>query len=156
MAVTLLVKNPGHEGPAALHYYDIGDYLSREDKLSMVAGFGDLSGIPWQSIRPNTAGDWINQRSELFETFLPLGDKKDRGKAIFDLYSNGVKTNRDAWAYNFSCDALLTHMKATIDVYNEQRNRFAEQVRVGKVRATDAAVSAFVDPDPTKVSWTAG
>ena len=37
VAVLLLVKRPGPvTGPAAIHYYDIGDYLTREQKLETV------------------------------------------------------------------------------------------------------------------------
>ncbi|MHB1582499.1 MAG: DEAD/DEAH box helicase [Acidimicrobiales bacterium] len=155
VAVTLLVKNPDHHGPAAISYHDIGDYLSREEKLAKVATFGEVSLVPWEQITPNEAGDWINQRSEIFGTFAPLGDKKAAADdAVFTTYSNGVKTNRDAWAYNFSRDELLANMARTIDVYNDERQRFAERVATGLVQATDEAVTKFVDLDPGKISWT--
>jgi len=155
VAVTLLVKNPAHSGPAEISYLDIGDYLNREDKLAQVSAFADVTGVPWESLIPNAAGDWINQRSELFETFPPLGDKKgSTAGAVFDTYSLGVVTGRDAWTYNFSHDALLANMSATIDVYSEQRVRFHELVQAGTAKATGDAVDRFVDTDPTKISWT--
>lgn len=40
IAITLLIKNPAHKGKSTLHYYDIGDYLSREEKLKIVSDFG--------------------------------------------------------------------------------------------------------------------
>ena len=157
VAVTLLVKNPDHAGPTTIHYHDIGDYLSREDKLAMMVGFGDLAGVDWQMITPNDHGDWINQRSEIFETFRPLGDKgSGTADAIFSTYSLGVVTARDAWAYNFSRDALLANMERTITAYNAQRERFHAAVRSGAVKATDDAVNGFVDTGPAKVSWTRG
>jgi predicted helicase len=155
VAITLLVKNPDRPGPATIHYHDIGDYLSREEKLAKVAGFSDIRGVDWQQITPNDAGDWINQRSELFETFVPLGDKKAKAdEALFATYSLGIVTNRDAWAYNFSRDELLANMARTIHTYNVERERFHAAVRTGAVSATDEAVDAFVDPDPRKISWT--
>jgi predicted helicase len=155
VAVTLLVKNPGHTGPATISYHDIGDYLSREEKLAKVVGFADLSGVDWQPITPNEAGDWVNQRSQIFETFAPLGNKKDAGgHAIFETYSNGVKTNRDAWAYNFSRSSLLANMERTIDAYNKERKQFHVAVADGVTKATDASVNGFIDTDPTRVSWT--
>ncbi len=154
IAITLLVRKPDHAGPARIHYYDVGDYVSREDKLHYVQDFADLTGVSWQEVTPNAAGDWINQRSEVFETFAPLGDKTSGAKdALFDTYSNGVKTNRDAWAYNFSRDALLANMAATIDVYNSERGRFHEAIGTGEVKATSEAVDRFVDTDPTRISW---
>ncbi len=155
VAITLLVKNPGHTGPAAISYHDIGEYLTREDKLAKLVGFGEVSGVRWQAITPNAAGDWVNQRSEIFETFRPLGEKGSADRAaIFETYSNGVKTNRDAWTYNFSREALLANMARTISAYNEDREGFHAAVRVGTLRATDDAVNGFVDPDPSRVSWT--
>ena len=155
VAITLLVKNPGHTGPAVIRYHDIGDYLSREEKLAKVASFSDVTGVTWQQIMPNNAGDWINQRSDVFESFTPVGDKKGAaGEALFVTYSNGVKTNRDAWTYNFSRAAMLSNMASTIDAFNEERERFHSAVREGQVSATDEGVGAFIDPDPTRVSWT--
>ncbi len=155
VAVTLLVKNPDHTGPATISYHDIGDYLTREDKLAKLVGFGDVTGVGWQPITPNAAADWINQRSEIFETFAPLGGKGGADRAaIFETYSNGVKTNRDAWTYNFSREALLANMARTIAAYNQERERFHAAVRGGTVTPVDDAVNGFVDPDPTKVSWT--
>ncbi|MDA8310766.1 MAG: DEAD/DEAH box helicase family protein [Actinomycetota bacterium] len=155
VAITLLVKNPEHTGPATICYHDIGDYLSREDKLGKLVGFGKVSGVGWQAITPNAAGDWINQRSEIFETFEPLGDKGGGASdAIFSTYSLGIVTARDAWAYNFSREALMANMAHTIAAYNAERERFHAAVRESVVRATDEAVNGFVDTDPTRVSWT--
>ena len=155
IAITMLVKNPGHRGPASIHYHDIGDYLTREEKLAKLGDFGDITGVRWETIAPNAAGDWINQRSELFETFPPLGDKlvADRD-VIFTKYSNGVKTNRDAWTYNFSRNVLLSNMKRTIAAYNQEVARFHAAVVEGTTPPTNEALNTFVDPDPTRVSWT--
>ena len=103
IAITLLVKDPDDNDPTIISYHDIGDYLSREEKLARLAAFGDVTAVPWIDVVPNEAGDWINQRSELFETFSPLGDKRSTGdKAVFSGYSLGVVSGRDAWVYNFS------------------------------------------------------
>jgi predicted helicase len=155
VAVSLLVKNPERPGSATIYYHDIGDYLSREEKLAKIASFFDICGVEWQQITPNDAGDWINQRSEIFETFIPLGDKKAvTDDAVFSIYSNGVKTNRDAWACNFSWKEVHDNMSRTIKTYNIERERFHAAVRAGKVFVTSKAVDTFVDPDPGKISWT--
>ena len=38
---------------ATIHYHDIGDYLSREEKLKIIDDFGDISGIEWQTLTPD-------------------------------------------------------------------------------------------------------
>ena len=60
-----------------MRYHDIGDYLTREQKLDAIETFGSIDSVPWQAITPNESGDWINQRDETFGTFPPLGGKRD-------------------------------------------------------------------------------
>ncbi len=157
IAITLLVKNPDRSGPARIHYHDIGDYLSREEKLAKLVAFEDVSGVPWDAVTPNAAGDWVNLRSDLFQTFQPLGDKKaGTGSPVFDTYSLGVATGRDAWAYNFSRTELLVNMATTIDAYEAERTRFHQALRSGGVEKTREALDSFVDPDPARISWTRG
>ncbi|MHB1523024.1 MAG: DEAD/DEAH box helicase [Candidatus Dormibacteria bacterium] len=155
IAITLLVKDPAYDAPARIHYHDIGDYLSREEKLAKLAQFGSSQAVPWVEIVPNAAGDWVNQRSDLFASFPPLGDKASEDpNAVFTIYSNGVKTNRDAWAYNFSRAKLLHNMAATTDAYNVQRSTFLTRLAQGPGRrATTEEVDRFVDTDAQRISW---
>ena len=79
IAITLLVKNPAKKAPATLRYHDIGDYLSREEKLTIISGFGSIAGIEAgeevDDAQPNDEHDWINQRDPAFEQFIAIGDK---------------------------------------------------------------------------------
>ena len=156
IAITLLIKNPSQKGPSKIHYYDIGDDLSREDKLEIITKFGDFSKVPWKTVVPNKEGDWINQRDEAFEKFLPVGDKESKGdsgtNAVFISYTGGLKTNRDAWAYNFSERRLCENMKGLIQFFNKQRDGFLEARRKKPKMLADE----FIDNDPTKISWSGG
>ncbi len=148
IAITLLVKNPKRGATRGVFYHDIGDYLTRDQKLKIIADFGGMERIPWQTITPNDAYDWINQRSGDFDSFLPLGDKESDGsKAVFGEYSMGVVSARDAWVYNFSKKAVSSNMSRTIQFYNEQ-------VMEAKSRGiTKDEVSDFVDNNAKKISW---
>lgn len=103
IAIIFFVKDASVKN-GAIHYYDIGDCLKREEKLNRIANFSNLDAIPFETIIPNSKGDWINQREDGFEKLIPL--KRDKKlkifNTIFDLNSNGVATNRDPWVYNFS------------------------------------------------------
>jgi predicted helicase len=155
VAITLLVKRPDAIGPCQLHYYDIGDYLSREEKLGIIERYVDIRRVPWQRLEADSNGDWINQRSGLFGSFAPLGDKKDKkATVLFSTYSLGVVTNRDAWAYNFSHSALLDNMARMIDFYNQQAGEFPGWVRRKGGSTTNQSVDEFIDRDTTKISWT--
>lgn len=123
IAITLLVKKPGHKGGAVIRYKDIGDYLSREEKLEIVANSRHAldSVMDWQVLQPNEHGDWLNQRKDLFGSFIPLGDKdnkKNKQTVFVPLYSIGLKTNRDVWCYNFSRYKLENNINNTINFYN--------------------------------------
>ena len=111
VSIMILVKNPNatHDG-CKIHYHDIGDYLTREEKLDALTEAVSIKGISdWQTIIPDKHYDWIDQRSEVFAKFYPLGSKEAKaGKmddTIFGLYSQGLETTRDAYIYNFSRDA---------------------------------------------------
>lgn len=121
VAITLLVKKKGHSGPGRLFYHDIGDYLSREEKLACIREFKDIDGIPWQELTPDGHGDWINHRDPGFSGFMPIGDKETKGKteskAIFSLFSLGLGTSRDAWCYNFSQKHLSNNIQNFIHQY---------------------------------------
>ena len=150
IAITILVKNPDCNGDRKLLYHDIGDYLSREEKLSIITSYGGLKGIDWKIIIPNNSNDWINQRDPIFDNFIALGDKKDKtAKTIFTTYSMGVKTNRDLWVYNFSEAGLVDLTTRMVDFYNQQVTGYHELLAERKVRVKD-----FIDTDPKKIKWT--
>ena len=123
IAITVLVRKPSHTGKALIQYHDIGDYLSREEKLAIIAQKRSIlnPAMNWTHIRPNAQGDWLNQRNDIFGSFIPLGDKdnKENKQTFFvPYYSNGLKTQRDAWCYNFSQTKLQQNIQSTIDYYN--------------------------------------
>jgi predicted helicase len=127
ISITFLVKNPAKKAPATIFYHDIGDYLSREQKLKMVHDFRSIKGVEWETINPNEKNDWINVRDGVFDSMLLLGTK-DKGvkKTFFSLYSSGVVTCRDAWVYNFSLRSIKNNMTNMIDVYNNELKLYSE------------------------------
>lgn len=133
VAIFIGIKDPDHTGPAEIHYRDIGDYLTRTEKLDIIDR-GNIATIPWATITPNTDGDWVNQRNEAFGSFTPMGAKSDH--ALFATYSSGLKTGRDAWAYNYSRTALTDNMRRLVETYNAGIE--------DPSRATD---------DPRKIKW---
>ncbi len=158
VAISIFVRNPEKQTPGELIYHDIGDYLSREDKLAIIRDFGSLSGLhkkrKWVTLRPNSDHDWINQRDPAFEKFVVLGDKDPKLDSIFLDYSSGVKTNRDAWCYNFSRRNLESGMSRMVAFYSQQMMAFRKHVRDLEKAEVLQAVEGFIDTDPQKISWT--
>ena len=151
VAITFLVKNPEkRKEQAQIKYHDIGDYLSREEKLETVKNFGCVKGMKgeWQTIIPNKYGDWINQRDESFYQFMSIGDKKSGNKnTIFSLYSCGVKTNRDSWVYNFNKNQVKKNMEGMIQFYNQELKRLKNKEL--NIKNIDQLISL----DEKKIKW---
>jgi predicted helicase len=147
IVISLFVKNPQQQTPGKLYYYDVGDYLTTEQKLGKIAGFRSVSAVPWKRVMPSPEGDWLGQRSEDFTNFIPLGAKariEARETHVFSAYSGGLKTSRDAWVYNFSRESLDGHIDRTIDFFTEVRS------------ALSSGEQADVPIDLTKISWSDG
>lgn len=153
VVVSIMVKDPAHTGPCMLRYHDIGDYLTQQEKLDIIERFGSIEGMPWRTVKPNDEGDWVNQRDPAFEAFVPLGDKDSSdGKVVFDVYSQGLLSARDAWAYNMNKSVLEANMRRMIDAFNENRARYAKQCE-GKPKDQWPEVEDVIEMAPTKISW---
>ncbi len=147
-----------------IFYYEVEDYLKREAKLNLLAGFENLDLVPFKEITPNAKGDWINQRNEDFEKLIPLKrDKKLQNPSIFDINSGGVATNRDPWVYNFSPKILTQSVQTCIDTYNADLKRFNERFREAFKQRTKGVKSdklhkqlndKEITTDKTKIAWT--
>jgi predicted helicase len=154
VAIFIGVKDPNRDGPCRVRYRDIGDYLSREEKLAIVAD-GSLDSVEWQPITPNASGDWVSQRSDEFVAWPVIGDKAG-GLRVFANYSRGLATSRDAWCYNFSRFAVESNVRRMIDFYNGQVQAYATHCDTHRITDRKGHVDAFIDPDPTKISWNRG
>ncbi|WP_018902751.1 type ISP restriction/modification enzyme [Variovorax paradoxus] len=157
IAISLLVKNPDATRSGQIHFHDIGDYLAREEKLEKISTFGSVAGISaagaWKTIVPNQHGDWLKQRDAGFNEYIVLGDKRDSGLKLFENYSAGVKTNRDAWCYNSSRSVASNNMSRMIDFYNGEVTRFASSFDGMDRKSREGKVNIFIDADPKKISW---
>ena len=152
ISITLMVKNPkSNNEKAIINYHGIGDYLSREEKLAIVSKFKSVANgeMKWKMLKPNEHGDWLNQRNDLFETFIEIGSKKKIKEQFFTTNSNGVVTSRDAWVYNFSIDSLKQNMRNTISFYRQQLQKFGE----ASSKSSKLKVEQFIDNDPKNISW---
>jgi predicted helicase len=157
VAITLLVKKPAGElenQKAVIFYYDIGDYLSREEKLNKLKKLKSVCNpeLKWSVLHPNTAGDWINQRNPVFTTYPPIGDKmgEEADSAWFNpIYSRGLGTSRDTWCYNSSKRCLREKIQETIQYYNSQVDEYTK----AKEANPKLDIAEFISYDSTKFSW---
>lgn len=145
IAITILVKNPKTKNTKAnIYYRDIGDYLSREEKLNLITKQKSVAttGFTQQVIKPNENSDWLNQRSDNFSSFIPIQpDKKfnNNSKSVFILNTLGINTNRDAWVYNFSHYIAIANVTNMIKIYNKMVDNVTEEDKL--------------EYNPTKIAW---
>ncbi len=159
ITLTFLVKKKDAKGECQIRYYDIGDYLDRNQKLDTIRDFVSIGNMEdlWETITPNKHHDWINQRSEVFLDYLPLGVKENKRNkrtvdSVFTLYSRGVATSRDAWVYNFCKETLSNNMQKTISFYNSEVERY--RLACEEKRENERPeIKDFIHYDATTMSW---
>lgn len=158
VGIVILVKNTTLKfEKAKIYYHDIGDYLTKKDKLKIINNLKSFenSKINWEILKPNSAGDWINHRSDIYDIFIPLLDKESKSdsldkKAFFNLSSNGVSSGRDSWVYSFSKKNLIEKMQETISFYNKEMESYKKE----KIKSEKKTLEEIIDTNSQKISWT--
>lgn len=142
------------ERKARIHYARVDEFWRKEQKYAYLDEKRHVGNVEWQELQPDAKGNWLtlDMQGE-FEDFIPLGSKKAkagsqaRAETIFKIFSGGVKTNRDAWVYNFDEQALVENVKRTIEAFNQEVYRWS------KSRQDRGDIDTFVMADNAKVSW---
>ena len=161
IAITILTRLPRgrRTGECHIFYHDIGDYLSREEKLDLLREWQSADAVEWTEITPNAKGDWINQRDGSFDALTPIAPEKKfdlATKSFFVVNSLGIVTNRDTWVYNFGKESLSENMRRTIDTFNEECERIQGVLNTADADRCRKNVADFVTNDDTKISWSSG
>ncbi len=155
VSISFFIKRRDNANSQTEIFYDrVDEFWRKEDKYRYLDTKEHYRNIEWQAIRPDQRYTWLTEglRAE-FETFIPIGTKEAKAvkgeavKVIFQTYSNGVKTNRDAWAYNFNRNTLSENMREMIETYNAEVDRWKRREN------RDANVDGFVISDDTKIKW---
>ncbi|MBX9597063.1 MAG: DEAD/DEAH box helicase family protein [Burkholderiales bacterium] len=162
VAITIFVKNPEAKEQGKIYYHDIGNYLNRQEKLEKIINFNSIESITqqglWQEITPDKYNDWLNQRDDGFYDYISLGDKKDKASAtLFENYSQGILTSRDAWLYNASKVKLTQNISNMIDFYTSELERYkvSDFIKNQPTKSIEAEkyVAGFVNNDSKKIAW---
>ncbi|EOS7993485.1 DEAD/DEAH box helicase [Enterococcus hirae] len=137
IAISILVKDGSdkHE----IQYFDIGDYLTKEEKLNIVNVKESINNIEWKEIIPDKHNDWINQRDENYSSYPKMAGE------IFEDWAVGISTNRDSWVISFSKENLVKNVQRMIEKYETERNN---------LKLNDSIVD--IDRDSSKIKWSSG
>lgn len=125
VAITILVKDVSKNEEATIHYCNMDDYLSANEKLAYMKNQNNIGKCTFEIIHPNEQFDWIRQRNSNFSDYISLTPEQN-GICFFEKKSSGVKTNRDNWCYNAGKGELSQNIKSAIDFYNSERERLCQ------------------------------
>lgn len=134
IAISVLVKDGSdkHE----IHYHDIGDYLTRDDKLSILRDKESILNIDWQTIVPDKNNDWINQRDENYANYSSLSGEEN---SLFFKSGIGYSTSRDIWTIGFSKEKVKLNSERMVSVFNEQVDKVIDE--------------NMLESDKSKINW---
>lgn len=158
VAVALGIKDESKQ-TFDLHYAELPDYSSKDEKLRAITS-ASIDSLTWHTIEPNRYGDWLNQRSEEFETWPVIGEKKGHSTKVFRNFSAGLKTGRDSWAYAQTTGQLTEQLGRLTQTYTEAVAALQEWLSHENIRnplTTD--VTEFLKcnsqfADAKQISWT--
>ncbi len=139
IAISILIKDNSNKHE--LLYWDIGDYLSRKEKLSIIKKNGSIGKMDWGVLKPDQYNDWINLRDPNYQNYPCIAGEKD---SPFLSNAVGISTNRDIWVSGFSKKAVLTNTQKLINNYNVELKKNGGKGKKSEMR------------DPSKIKWTRG
>ncbi len=130
VAITFFVRNsqasfrrkPESSG---VYYYAVEDGQTGAEKLAVLAEL-NIPDIAFETILPDAKNNWLNQSTAGFEQLITVADRRTKfakatadEQAVFGLFTNAVKSNRDEWVYDFDVANLRNKALFFADTYNE-------------------------------------
>ena len=155
VSINLFVKKKHNTSKSPRIFYARTDDLwDKKQKFDFLNESQHVGSIAWKPIQPDDRHTWLTEGLHAeFDTFIPMGTKETKAQkseaadVIFKTYSNGVKTNRDAWVYNFNRNALIENISKMIENYNIEVARWVQRTD------RDAKIDDYVVSDETKIKW---
>jgi len=124
---------------AKIYYFTLTDEMRKREKLDWFAE-NKFKDIPFETIHPDKDANWLNITDNDWETLLPLANKetklkknKNEERAVFKLFTGGIKTNRDEWVYDFSKENLKNKIQYFIEIYNENVKEFCNHKTIPEI-----------------------
>ncbi len=150
VSITLLIKRSNAIGKkCSIHYASTPVDWKKEKKYEYLEAAADTMGVEWKLLEPDDKYNWI--RTGLSDEFADFATIETRGKTgIFAIHSNGVKSCRDAWVYNFDQLSLANNVDRMIDFYNSELSKWKSKKR------PDVKLDDSLSDDDKQISWSEG
>ncbi len=147
ISIFFFVRNGGKK--RGVFVANIGDDLKKVEKLAKLSRWRSVAAaVELGQLHHTTAdesGDWINKRDVDFLNYPIIGKKDGSSKEkLFESYTLGVATGRDAWCGNFLKHNVKRNLENLLSNYNDQLNKW---LIVG------GRMDDVIDWDKTQTSW---
>ncbi len=122
--ITICVRNPRVKSgqPGSLHYVEVPEYSSLEQKHKWLADLGDATDSQLREIPLNDHHDWINITDGTFDEMLPVCHIRSQAKVQKSLVQDhalGLTTSCDSYVYSFSRSVLAERVSRMLYTYGE-------------------------------------
>lgn len=152
VAIVVFVRDPSKAGPVRIHYKQASDYTTAAEKVEELKTASSVLRMDSSIVTPNSYGDWVEQRTDDFLTYTPIGGE-GKESSVFLVRSLGLGTNRDTWVYNFSRTAVETNVQRLASNYNSQVVDFNKHCEHHSVADRSARVDDFINSDSRFIKW---
>jgi predicted helicase len=133
-----------------VRYTRMDEFWTRHQKYHELERLVDASNCEYSDVSDNAKNLWLTEgMADDWDELIPLGSKEAKAgnaDAVFATVSNGVKTNRDTWTYQFSRTNLVSLMLQHISEYNQWVARWS-------MEHPKPNVDDFIVFDDGKMSW---
>ena len=153
VSINFFVKSKDNtSSQAQIFYACVDESWRKEDKFGHLDTKQHYQNVEWKQITPNKRYTWFTEGLHAeFETFIPIGSKstkegKNKGEAIFSIYSLGVVTSRDNLVYSFDHELLRERVHTFIEIYNTAVDR-------KKRLDPKTSIESFIDTDDQDIKW---
>jgi predicted helicase len=127
VAISFMVKRHRSKG-CRVYYTRRPELETAEEKLAWIGGT-KISEMTFDDAEPDVKGNWIEFGGSAFDRLLPLIDKDSKSattskgeRAVFKLFSSGLKSQRDEWVYAISDKVLEQKMHFFTSEYERARH----------------------------------
>ncbi len=117
----------GEGKSCAIFYARRPEMETAEDKLAWL-GTSKASSLAYEHIAADTKHNWVNLSDNDWDTLVPVASKATKAgkrgaknQAIFQLFSSGLKSQRDEWVYDPDRDTLAAKMRYLVATYEATR-----------------------------------
>jgi predicted helicase len=135
---------------AKVFYAKTGEQWRKEQKFNFLNEAGTYSNIKWTRVEPDAHGSWLTEGlREDFGGFMPVASaefRRQSSNAIFQTFSNGIKSNNDAYVFDFSGGELTKRTRKMVAAYNAELARWQAE---GRPRDIDG----FLRVDEGVLKW---